>query len=122
VQLNRLTDDELLRRAYIAFGGLTRTNLEIELLRRLEIASENEPLLKVLESHGLDDPAALDKHLAAAADLPSNVHELLDALAEHDIDDPEVLRKQLDRITKFDQAMQDLAEPLATLQTLATTE
>lgn len=127
VSLRTLTDDELLRHAEVDFDPLTGTELEAELMRRFEdnaaIPAENEPLLKVLEDHGIEEPAALIKALKALGDMPvERVGSLLDVLLEFDIDDPVLLKKQLDRIAKFDEVMNDLAQPLATLQTLVLTE
>jgi uncharacterized protein YjgD (DUF1641 family) len=144
--LATLTNAEILRHAQVDFDPLTGTALEAELLQRfqkhadvidqlgldvddeddvrqakaaVELLSEEgspEPetaraLLAALKQHDIEDPAALKVQL-----------QLLEALAEFDIDTPDALRKQLDRIAKFDQVMQDLAEPFATLQTLVTTE
>lgn len=120
--LATLTNAEILRHAQVDFDPLTGTALEAELLQRFQkhadfidqLGPEPETaraLLSALKQHDLEDPAQLKAQL-----------QLLDVLTDFDIDDPAVLRKQLERIAKFDQAMQDLAEPLAALQTLAITE
>jgi hypothetical protein len=102
MNLRTLTDDELLRHAHNEFDPLTGTALEAELLRRFE------------EQGG--------KASAYEAPPVEDTDDMAEVLYDFGIDDPATLRKQLERIRKFDQAMQDLAEPLNTLQSLATTE
>lgn len=128
MDLRTLTDDELLRHAQIDFDPLTSTELEAELMRRFEdnsaITAENEPLLKLLEDRGICSESQLEQLFSQAkvVDDTPGAEALLDVLLEFDIDDPAALKKQLDRMAKFDEVMNDLAQPLATLQTLAPTE
>jgi hypothetical protein len=131
--LRTLSDDELLRLAHIVLDALTGTDLEAELLRRFEengaVTAETEPLLKVLEDHGIDSSIALDKTLGALDKTLGALKEydadqvgaLLDVLGEFDIDDPAALKKALERNAKFDDLLQDLADPIASLHSLITT-
>lgn len=128
--LPNLDDNELLRLAHIELDPLTSTELERELLRRFEdnaaITAENEPLLQALadHEHGTDDPAELTKLLDEHAKVSEFVHAvaMLEVLSEFDFDNPAALKKVLERDAKFENVMNDLAEPLASLQALATTE
>lgn len=132
VTLPRLTADELLRHAYNEHDPLTSTALEAEMLRSLEdltsAAAENEPLLKMLDDRGLGAPAALEAQLDKAAAVDERIKGialldlLLDLLLEFDIDDPATLKKALERNVKFESVLNDLAQPLASLQALVTKE
>lgn len=132
MNLQQLTDSELARHADLATDPLTTTDLERELLRRFEglvdTGAEYSVLIELLDEFNIDHTATADIEQIRAAlqfqyerDL-SGARALLDTLADFDIDSPEALRKQLDRLSKFDQVMQDLADPITTLQTLVTTE
>lgn len=133
----QLTDSELARHADLAQDPLTTTDLERELLRRFsaqtDAAAELVLITDVLDEFNIDHTATADiEQLRDALQFQfdrgdqknslANVRALLDTLADFDIDSPEALRKQLDRLSKFDQVMQDLADPITTLQTLVTTE
>jgi hypothetical protein len=137
VNWQQLTDSELARHADLAMDPLTTTDLERELLRRFseqtDAAAEFAGVAEVLDDFNIDhDTTAGIESVRSAlqfqldhgglnSDL-TNARALLDVLADFDIDTPEALRKQLDRLSKFDQVMQDLADPITTLQTLVTTE
>lgn len=128
MNLCTLTDDELMNRAHIEFDPITGTALEAELLRRFEenaaVTADNEPLLEVLAKRGLEDPIALNKALETLStfdEFPA-AKELLDVLSDFDIDDPATLKKVLDRNAKFEDLKNDLADPLASLQELITSE
>jgi len=137
VNWQQLTDSELARHADLAQDPLTTTDLERELLRRFsaqtDAAAELVLITDVLDEFNIDHTATADiEQLRDALQFQfdrgdqknslANVRALLDTLADFDIDSPEALRKQLDRLSKFDQVMQDLADPITTLQTLVTTE
>jgi len=115
MQLQTLTDDELLRHAHNQLDPITGTELEAELVRRFEVLVDEEvaaqPLLDALDENGITKAEALlaviDK--AAALDERVNGIALLDLLCEFDIDDPAVLRNDLIRLAKFDQTADDLA-------------
>lgn len=83
--LRTLTDDELLRLARAEFDPLTSTDLEAELLRRFEECcaanAEVEPLLKVLDDHDIDAPAALEKALEFNAKFKELLPELETSIA-----------------------------------------
>jgi hypothetical protein len=137
VNWQQLTDCELARHADLAMDPLTTTDLERELLRRFsgqtDAAAEWAGIAEVFGDFNIDHTATADIEQVRDAlqfqtdhgDLNkslANARALLDVLADFDIDTPEALRKQLDRLSKFDQAMQDLADPITTLQSLVTTE
>lgn len=133
----QLTDSELARHADLAMDPLTTTDLERELLRRFEaqvdMGLQFSGITEVTEDFNIDHTttsgieqvrAALqfqadfgDENCDPHYDL-THTRALLDTLTEFDIDSPEALRKQLDRLSKFDQVMEDLIEPITTLQTL----
>lgn len=124
--LRTLDDNELLRLAHTEFDALTSTDLEAELLRRFEeygvTSAENEPLLKVLEDHGIDSSIALEKTLGALKERDAeSVSALLDVLGDFDIDEPAALKKALERNAKFEDLLNDLADPIASLHSLITT-
>ena len=129
----QLTDSELVNHADLAMDPLTTTDLERELLRRFEAKVDTEigyaGISEVLDEFSVDytETAGIEQVREALQfqyehDNLTRVRTLLDTLALFDIDTPEALRKQLDRLSKFDQVMQDLADPITTLQTLVTTE
>ena len=137
MELRTLTNAELLRIADHQFNAISGTDLELELIRRLQAADDafasHEPLIDVLAELDIEDPAVLRKNLEALGDMPAEqVTALLDALADFDIDQADTLRKRLERADtlrkrleradEFDQAMEDPAEFIASLQTLTTTE
>lgn len=127
----QLTDSELVNHADLAMDPLTTTDLERELLRRFEVKVYTEisyaGITEVLDEFSVDytETSGIEQVRDALQfqyehDNLTRVRALLDTLALFDT--PEALRKQLDRLSKFDQVMQDLADPITTLQTLVTTE
>lgn len=130
MNLRTLTDAELLRMARNDADPLFSTDLETELLRRLEDASAAlrgyAPIVEYLEAFDLTKPKDVEAckdalEFASDGSLPQ-AKALLDVLAEFDIDDPATLKKALERNAKFDDLMDDLAAPLASLQALTTPE
>ena len=97
-QLSALSDTELLQRFWVERDPLTTTDLDSDY-----------------------DAKSGGVAMKRSEDFPK-ARELLDVLTDFDIDEAKPLRDQLDRLKKFDQAMEDLLEPLQTLTTLATTE
>jgi hypothetical protein len=123
--MRHLTDDELLRQAYVQLDPITSTELERELLRRFqEGIAQYEPVAEQLDDFDFSNTKDIDRFKALMGiDLQTYQHgqTLLDVLLDADIDDPAVLKQRLARLDKFDALMDDLVQPLATLQTLATT-
>lgn len=123
-----LTDGELLRLAYVELDPLTSTDLEAELLRRLEegvnTGAQYDPVAEYLDAFDFTKTKDIER-FKALLDIDLEEHQrskaLLDVLLDADIDDAAVLKQRLDRLAKFDSLMDDLVQPLATLQTLATT-
>jgi len=137
VNWQQLTNAELARHADLAQDPLTTTELEQVLLGRFTEMVDTEvtyaAITEVFDEFNVDYTATKDIEQLRDAlqfqldhgDLKhslANARALLDTLTDFDIDSPEALRKQLDRLSKFDQVMQDLADPITTLQTLVTTE
>lgn len=130
----QLTDSELACHADLAMDPLTTTDLERELLRRFEaqvdLGLQFSGITEVTEDFNIDHTTTSGiEQVRAALQFQAdhdgaldNIRALLNVLVSFDIDTPEALRKQLDRLSKFDQVMQDLADPITTLQTLVTTE
>lgn len=128
--LNNLSDEELLRLAHIDLDPLTSSELERELVRRFEnLITElayHEPIREQLDGFDLTKTKDIEacKAVFEFADhyALDQAKPLLDVLTEFDIDDPAILKKALDRNEKIENLMGDLAEPLASLQALITTE
>ncbi len=108
---------------------ITSTDLERELLRRFEedISSADlyAPVADYLDNYDFTKTKDVQRFKDALGfgddgDIATR-KALLDVLLDADIDDPAVLRKRLERLEKFDALMDDLVQPLASLQTLATT-
>lgn len=123
-ELTQLSNAELLQRVWIERNPLTTTELETLLAERFHaLLDEHEAYgeqIEAIDEHDADGEEVKDA-LQLAADFP-DARPLLDVLKDFDVDDPALLRAQLDRLKKFDQAMEDLREPLQSLTTLATTE
>lgn len=125
--LPALSDRELAHHADLESDPLTATEMQVELLKRftaaLDVLEGTEAARDLLEEHDIEDADALREVIekAAALDERTNGLALLDALREHDIDDPAVLKKLLERDAQLVDVLTTLAEPLASLQALATT-
>ena len=128
--LSKLSDRELAHRAWLELDALTSTDLERELLTRFEAQMARDEtkaaIDKVLDDFGLDETKTADlerieRALNFEAEFdPATYRPLLDLLAEFDIDSPEPLRRILERDTKVSDLVNDLAAPLARLQSLTT--
>jgi hypothetical protein len=129
MKFNNLTDEELIRHAYLAQNDLTTTDLESVVVGRLEeVLAENTLYAGVIE---VLDEFDVNVHTTAGienlraglqfyADFPDG-RALLEVLAQFDVFMPDNLHKRLERLNKFDQVMEDLTDPLTTLQSLVTT-
>jgi hypothetical protein len=120
----QLTDEELLQRVWAERDPLTTTALETQLAERLqELLDESTQHVEHVEVVEEFDVSAdqVRTALQLAIDWP-NARELLDVLNDFDYDNGEILRGKLARLQQFDQAMEDLREPLQSLTNLATTE
>lgn len=128
MNLGRLTDEELLRHAHVTLDGLTSTALEVELLLRLErhvaAAAEQEAYRALLDKNDIDSVADLKAQLDTAEALDEHIDglALLGVLRDFDIDDPAALTTILKRDAALGNVLDDLAQPLASLQALITTE
>lgn len=129
MNLNHLTDAELLRIAYAQLDPITSTDLERELLNRmgqlLDAADGYAPVADHLDEFDFTKTKDVERCKALLEidlDAYRRDQALLDTLAEYDIDDPALLERSLSRLIKLDDLMHDLAQPLATLQTFTTTE
>jgi len=124
--LPSLTDRELVHHADVTFDALTATDVQIELTKRftavLDELDSTEEARAMLDEYSVADPATLRTALDKAAALDERVNgiALLDLLREHEIDEPAELKKLLERDTQLSDVLTSLAEPLASLQALAT--
>lgn len=127
MNLRTLSDAEIVRMAHHDLDAITSTDLERELIRRLDAAV---PLLAALVDHGYDAErsSGLSSDLKNLSQIENDMPGIsLDeivalqlVLSEFDIDDPAVLRKVLERDQKLSGVLDDLAKPLADLQSLTT--
>lgn len=125
-----LTNEELVRHADLALDPLTSTDLERELLRRLEtLVGENglaAAALDVLDDFNFDVTKTegveqIRDSLQFAVDFnPKSYRPLLDALVDHDIDTAAALIKRLELATAFESIANDAGDTLALLQDLIT--
>lgn len=126
MDINALTDRELLQHAWIQRDALTTTALEERLQERftevLDESEANAELLHVLNDYAVDTTENLTGLLDKARALDERVNGigLLDVLLEFDIDDPATLKKVLQRDAQLRDVLDSLAQPLANLQALAT--
>lgn len=136
MNLRTLTDAELLRIARAEIDDLTSTPLEIELLRRFDLLVQQARVIQAIDAKGYDtdtteglerleaDLAAVDlieRDIGFTLSNPKDLERLkglLDAALDHDLDTADALRAVLSRDAKFRSLMNDLAEPLASLQAL----
>ena len=122
MQLTSLTDEELLRHAEVDFDPLTGTALEAELLRRfregLTVADDTGPRVVVVDEFGIGDPADLRNRLEVFSDTwtPDVLKKALEVLEEFDVAEPDTLRAQLTKAQAADEATDQLAALLETLQ------
>jgi hypothetical protein len=126
VNYSKHTDEELIRHADMAFNPMVTTDLEIELLARLENSlSEGRiqaGMLDVLvDEFDLDTALTEDieqvrKALQFAADYDlDTVRTLMDAALAHDIDTAAALKPRLELADQIEDARNDCAGALETL-------
>lgn len=129
MNLANLTDDELLRHAHVQFEPLTGTALEAELLRRFEAHADtiaaNAQVLTALDNLDLDltktkDVEKVTKLLKLVDEFDGwDIRALLELLSGQDLDNPEALRQVLERDAAMQSLLDDLADPIAKLHSLA---
>lgn len=130
--LSSLTDTELLRHARAQFDPLTSTEIEAELIKRMEdMTLFSETARKTLA--GLDD-IGLDLNTTRDLELITrlvNLHNefeswdirgLLEALGAQGLDNVEALGAVLERDASLQGLLDDLADPIAKLNRLANPE
>ena len=139
--LSHLTDAELLSRADIELDPLARTDLERELLRRLEASIEGADTFAAttaaLDEHNFDDTDAAEllaraaEHGLDAEDVhtlgqalvfgAANGAELLQTLNEAGYDNAAALKKDLQLAETFSALATDAGDVFARLSTLTAT-
>lgn len=127
---SHLTDAELAKQARLAHDPLTATALQTELTTRFELAVESlsalAPIAEILDDSHIDLKRSKDiervKRALENIDDSGITDDLMAVLGDFDLDSPKLLREQLQRLATFDQAIQDLVDPITQLQTLVTTE
>lgn len=124
-QLAKSMDDEhLLASARAEIDPLTHAALGLELLERferlLDEASENKPLIDLLEEYevGTDDvKAVIESHPASLKDQAA----LLSLLNDQDIHEPDQLKELLELAAKFHALANDAGDFFTRLNDLLTT-
>jgi len=109
-----LSDRELVRHADLAFDPLTSTDLERELVRRLEANHGARDEIDQTNSAWSDVTEACESAGLERDQLP----KLLLVLSEHDIANADDLREALERDRDFQEVAEELAEPFARLAAL----
>ena len=130
--LSSLTDTELLRHARAQFDPLTSTEIEAELIKRMEdmtLFSETaRETLAGLDDIGLDLNTTRDLELITRLVNLHNEFEnwdirgLLEALSTQGLDNVEALNAVLERDASLQGLLDDLADPIAKLNRLANPE
>jgi hypothetical protein len=130
MHLPALTDRELAHHADLEFDPLTATDLQVELARRFTALLDRiEPFDTLADKlHDLDidtdsatDVARVERLVAADNEFSGwPLRELLELLQRFDVETVDALEQILNRDAKVADAMNDLAEPLASLQALVT--
>ncbi len=119
------TDEELVRHADLAFNALTSTELESELISRLESLLEEkaagDAALELLEDNDIDlDTTSgietLKRTLKFAQDFDLDfARELMEETGSRGIDTGEELKARLDLADRIDAASNDVGEALTIL-------
>lgn len=107
MNLERLTTTELIQHAWQQLDSLTSTDLERELINRLEAQQTEIDELRTLaaDSEALDDPAEFSKIVAL--------------LTEFNAPDAKTLRQKLERADKFYEIAEEAGDVFQRLTTLA---
>ena len=140
--MRSMDDAHLIAAAHAEIDPLTATDLECELLDRLESAIKNADLVEVCDSRDIDADtltALLDAHPATYTQQTvmlaklndenitepvelGNALAMLNVLMHEDIDTPERLRAELDRLKTFNNVVADAGDTLSRLAALTTQE
>lgn len=124
MNLDRLTDDELVQHAYVSQDALTSTPLELELRTRLTQAldtlGELQPLADVLDE--FDNPITHVQLRELLERLPEGGSQALvaqtSALREAELDTPDALKQALGWVARLQELTDDPDAALAALETL----
>lgn len=124
--LSHLTDDELLRRVENERDPLTSTDAEVELVQRftnvLDEHAANAKRIEILDDHGLDDEAELEKRLALFNEFEAlDIRSLLEAITAAGIDNAEQLKARLAIADQFDGIASDAGDLFTRLESLIAT-
>lgn len=118
--LPSLSDDELVRHAENVADSLTQSDMERELLRRLEarVANDTDPLVQLAEEFELDAEELRNLLESHPGDL-RDYKQLLDKLNECDIHTRDQLDEHLERARAFWDLAQDAGDVFSRLAELA---
>ena len=127
--LNTLTNEELLRHAYAQQDALTSTEVEVELLKRFgalidehDAGEEQRRWLEKVDFDPSDSTQRADVETAPdlVREFPHwDISGLLGLLSEYDLDNPGALRQVLERDHAMQSLLDDIADPIARLHSLA---
>lgn len=118
--LPSLSDAELVAHGNATADSLTQSDLERELLKRLEARVEHDtlPLIQIAEEFDID-PEALRAVLEAHPGDLNDYKALLAKLSDYDIHTVAHLEEQIERSHKFYDIANDAGDALARLAALA---
>lgn len=120
--LTHLSDEELLRAAYVEIDDLTSTPLELELLKRFAalVDEANSQIVQTADEYDLDADTLRKLGDALILDA-SNSAALLSAVGEAGYDSAETLKADLAMAEKFAALACDAGDVFSRLSTLTET-
>ena len=118
--LPSLSDAELVTHADATLDAMTSTELERELIKRLEarVSAVTLPLIQIAEEFDIDPEALRDLCEAHPGDM-ADCTALLAKLSDYDIHTADQLEEQIERSRKFYDIANDAGDALARLAALA---
>lgn len=119
-----MDDSHLLAAIDAEFDPLTRTPLEDELIKRLQVllteSAESNPIAEIVEEYDLDTEelkTLIESHPSSLTDMA----QLLQVLCDDDINTPDQLRAKLERSDSFFDIATDAGDAFSRLADLAKT-
>lgn len=124
--LSHFTDDKLLRHVENERDPLTSTDAEVELVQRftnlLDEQAANAKRIEILDDHGFEDDADLEKSLALFNEFEAlDIRSLLEAITAAGIDNAEQLKARLAIADQFDGIASDAGDLFTRLESLIAT-
>lgn len=122
--MSSMDDSHLLAAIDAEFDPLTRTPLEDELIKRLQVllteSAENKPIGEIVEEYELDTEelkTLIESHPSSLTGMA----QLLQVLCDDDISTPDQLRAKLERSDQFFDIAADAGDAFSRLADLAKT-